>query len=159
MRRALSHALAATAAAVTVIREEAVATTSDTLRWVPCSEKKAASPRLECSTLEVPLDYRDKALDSYDPIGFAPRGVGRSTPVTCDLTPAQRNRGNLPPYVHTAARARSGRPSGASRRCASVTGARRTCSWRRTSAIPEHRRPAPFAGPRLRGAAQQVTGE
>ena len=114
---------------------------------------KAASPRLECSTLEVPLDYRkpdgrqieiaisrlaskkpskrrgvlltnpggpgvaglgypaalaaaklpQKVLDSYDVIGFDPRGVGRSTPVTCDLTPEQQSRGNFPPYAHTAA--------------------------------------------------------
>ncbi|MFD5037137.1 alpha/beta hydrolase [Streptomyces sp. NPDC087894] len=135
------------------------ATTPDTVRWGPCSEKSAASPgeaassRLECSTLEVPLDYRNPdgrqidvaisrlasekpsqrrgvlltnpggpgisglgypvalaasglpqdVLDSYDVIGFDPRGTGRSTPVTCDLTQAQRNRGNLPPYAHTAA--------------------------------------------------------
>lgn len=162
MRRTSSLALAATAvvataAAVTAIPEESVATTPDPVRWGPCSEKKAASrapsPRLECSTLEVPLDYRNpdgrqieiaisrlasrepskrrgvlltnpggpgipglgypavlaasglpqKVLDSYDVIGFDPRGTGRSTPVTCDLTPAQRNRGNLPPYAHTAA--------------------------------------------------------
>ncbi|MFI1170040.1 alpha/beta hydrolase [Streptomyces melanogenes] len=42
-------------------------------------------------------------LDSYDVIGFDPRGVGRSTPVTCDLTPQQQARGNFPPYAHTAA--------------------------------------------------------
>ncbi|MEU9338471.1 alpha/beta hydrolase [Streptomyces sp. NPDC048290] len=42
-------------------------------------------------------------LDSYDVIGFDPRGVGRSTPVTCDLTPRQQARGNFPPYAHTAA--------------------------------------------------------
>jgi len=162
MHRTLSLALAATAVvstavAVTAFPEESVAATPDTVRWGPCSEKKAAppaaSPRLECSTLEVPLDYRDpdgrqieiaisrlaskdpskrrgvlltnpggpgisglgypavlaasglpqKVLDSYDVIGFDPRGTGRSTPVTCDLTPEQRNRGNLPPYAHTAA--------------------------------------------------------
>ncbi|CDR08605.1 alpha/beta hydrolase [Streptomyces iranensis] len=174
--------VAATAVALTVIPEVSVATpdtaatTQDTVRWGPCSEKadsarkaaspskaasadkaasarKAASSRLECSTLKVPLDYRDpggrqieiaisrlasekpsqrrgvlltnpggpgitglgypavlaasklpqKVLDSYDVIGFDPRGVGRSTQVTCDLTPAQRSRGNLPPYAHTAA--------------------------------------------------------
>ncbi|GAB3443392.1 alpha/beta hydrolase [Actinophytocola sediminis] len=42
-------------------------------------------------------------LDAYDVIGFDPRGVGHSTPVTCDLTPAQAARGTLPPYAHTAA--------------------------------------------------------
>ncbi|MFI9168034.1 alpha/beta hydrolase [Streptomyces lincolnensis] len=161
--RTLSLALAATAVAATVIPDEA-ATTADIVRWGPCSPKaaspgkaaslgRAASPRLECSTLEVPLDHRDpdgrqieiaisrlasenpsqrrgvlltnpggpgisglgypfalaasklpqKVLDSYDVIGFDPRGTGRSAPVTCDLTPAQRDRGNLPPYAHTAA--------------------------------------------------------
>ncbi|WP_372350857.1 alpha/beta hydrolase [Streptomyces sp. KL116D] len=42
-------------------------------------------------------------LDSYDVIGIDPRGVGRSTPVTCDLTPQQQDRGNFPPYAHTSA--------------------------------------------------------
>ncbi|MFE1735217.1 alpha/beta hydrolase [Streptomyces bacillaris] len=44
-----------------------------------------------------------EVLDSYDIIGFDPRGVGRSTPVTCDLTEEQQWRGNFPPYAHTAA--------------------------------------------------------
>ncbi|MFE2443342.1 alpha/beta hydrolase [Streptomyces sp. NPDC059426] len=166
MRRTLSLALAATAVAATSLAATAIpgvpvaAATPDTVRWGPCSEKaasshleKAISSRLECATLEVPLDYRDpdgrqieiaisrlasekpsqrrgvlltspggpgitglgypavlaasglprKVLDSYDVIGFDPRGVGRSTPVTCDLTPEQQQRGNLPPYAHTAA--------------------------------------------------------
>ncbi|WP_121750947.1 alpha/beta hydrolase [Streptomyces sp. E2N166] len=158
MHRTLSLALATTAVAVTAIPGVAVAATPDSVQWGPCSEKaavaeKAALPRLECSTLEVPLDYRDpdgrqieiaisrlaskvpsqrrgvlltspggpgitglgypavlagsglpqEVLDSYDVIGFDPRGVGRSTPVTCDLTPEQQARGNVPPYAHTAA--------------------------------------------------------
>ncbi|GGK98298.1 alpha/beta hydrolase [Streptomyces flaveus] len=161
-KKTLSVALAVTvvtvtAAALTVTPGVSVATpdtvaTPNTLRWGPCSEK-ADSPRLECSTLEVPLDYRNpggrqieiaisrlasedpsqrrgvlltnpggpgitglgypavlaasklpqEVLDSYDVIGFDPRGTGRSAPVTCDLTLAQRNRGNLPPYAHNAA--------------------------------------------------------
>ncbi|MFD5028031.1 alpha/beta hydrolase [Streptomyces sp. NPDC058373] len=44
-----------------------------------------------------------KVLDSYDVIGFDPRGVGRSTPVSCELTEKQQNRGNFPSYAHTAA--------------------------------------------------------
>ncbi|MGW2210721.1 alpha/beta hydrolase [Streptomyces sp. NPDC001781] len=153
MRRTLSLALAAaTAAALTAIPGSSSATTRDTVRWGPCP-KNVASPRLECSTLEVPLDYRDpdgrqieiaisrlasenpsqrrgvlltnpggpggtgldypallagsglprKVLDSYDVIGFDPRGVGRSTPVTCALAPEQQARRNFPPYAHTAA--------------------------------------------------------
>ena len=39
--------------------------------------------------------------DAYDLIGIDPRGVGRSTPVTCDLTPEQIIRGNIPPYAVT----------------------------------------------------------
>ena len=160
MRRTLSLALAATAVAAATAMPgvsvaatpDTVAATPDTVRWGPCPEDVAA-PRLECSTLDVPLDYRDpdgrqieiaisrlasqkpsqrrgvlltnpggpggtglnypavlaasklpqEVLDSYDLIGFDPRGVGRSTPVTCDLTPEQQVRGNFPTYAHTAA--------------------------------------------------------
>ncbi len=42
-------------------------------------------------------------LDSYDVIGFDPRGIGKSTPVTCDLTPSQQATGNIPPYAKNAA--------------------------------------------------------
>jgi pimeloyl-ACP methyl ester carboxylesterase len=42
-------------------------------------------------------------LDSYDVIGFDPRGIGKSTPVTCDLTPTQQAPGNIPPYPRDAA--------------------------------------------------------
>ncbi|MEV6906015.1 alpha/beta hydrolase [Amycolatopsis sp. NPDC051071] len=42
-------------------------------------------------------------LDSYDVIGFDPRGLGHSTPVTCDLTPEQQAVGNVPPYARNAA--------------------------------------------------------
>ncbi|MFC9990842.1 alpha/beta hydrolase [Streptomyces globisporus] len=41
-----------------------------------------------------------QVLDTYDLIGMDPRGVGRSTPVTCDLTPAQLKRGAYPAYAH-----------------------------------------------------------
>ncbi|RSM78096.1 hydrolase [Amycolatopsis sp. WAC 01375] len=51
----------------------------------------------------VDLGLPQSILDSYDIIGFDPRGVGRSTPVTCDLTPEQQNRGNIPPYARDAA--------------------------------------------------------
>ncbi|MCS7483784.1 alpha/beta hydrolase [Umezawaea endophytica] len=48
------------------------------------------------------LGLPQSVLDTYDIIGFDPRGVGRSTPVTCDLTPEQQSRGNIPPYAHNA---------------------------------------------------------
>ncbi|ONK14381.1 alpha/beta hydrolase [Streptomyces sp. MP131-18] len=156
MHRTLPLALALTAtaaaAAATLTPGVPAAATPDTVRWGPCPEE-VASPRLECSTLEVPLDYRDpdgrqidiaisrlaseepsqrrgvlltnpggpgatgldypavlagsglpqEVLDSYDLIGFDPRGVSNSTPVTCDLTPEQQKRGAFAPYAHTAA--------------------------------------------------------
>jgi pimeloyl-ACP methyl ester carboxylesterase len=114
--------------------------------WGPCPAGAFPVPDLECTTLKVPLDYRNpdgreidvavsrlpsknpekrrgvlltnpggpggagldypqilklvklpqSVLDEYDVIGFDPRGVGHSTPVTCDLTPAQMAIGNLP---------------------------------------------------------------
>ncbi|MEU6768041.1 alpha/beta hydrolase [Streptomyces sp. NPDC046853] len=157
MRRNLSLTLVTTAlvtatmaAATAVPGVSSAAATPDTVRWGPCP-KDIATPRLECSTLQVPLDYRHpdgrtidiaisrlpsekpsqrrgvlltdpggpggaglnypavlaasglpkKVLDSYDVIGFDPRGVGRSAPVTCDLTSEQQERGNFPPYAHT----------------------------------------------------------
>ncbi|MEU0135921.1 alpha/beta hydrolase [Streptomyces sp. NPDC006296] len=42
-----------------------------------------------------------KVQDAYDLIGFDPRGVGRSTPVTCDLTSEQLE--HRPVYARTAA--------------------------------------------------------
>jgi pimeloyl-ACP methyl ester carboxylesterase len=151
MRRTLSAALAVTAVLATTATATATAT-AEGVRWGACPEGVAA-PRLECSTLEVPLDYRDPGgrrieiaisrlasenparrrgvlftnpggpggeglgypallassgmpeavLDTYDIIGFDPRGVGRSTPVTCELTPEQQTRGAFAPYAHTAA--------------------------------------------------------
>ncbi|WP_410648208.1 alpha/beta hydrolase [Amycolatopsis sp. cmx-4-54] len=41
-------------------------------------------------------------LDTYDIIGFDPRGIGHSTPVTCDLKPEQQV-SNVPPYARDAA--------------------------------------------------------
>ncbi|WP_399937316.1 alpha/beta hydrolase [Streptomyces sp. BBFR25] len=67
-----------------------------------------------------------KVLDSYDIIGFDPRGVGHSTPVTCNLTQEQQWRGNFPPYAHTAADVtREARPA---RKIAEQCGSSRT-AW------------------------------
>jgi pimeloyl-ACP methyl ester carboxylesterase len=46
--------------------------------------------------IKLPANVRD----AYDVIGFDPRGVGHSAPVTCDLTPAQKAFGNFPRYVN-----------------------------------------------------------
>lgn len=150
MRRTLPVALVATALLTTAVPAGSAA--AQALAWGPCPEGVAA-PRLECSTLEVPLDHRDpggerieiavsrlaaespaerrgvlltnpggpgggglgypallagsglprEVLDSYDVIGFDPRGVGRSTPVTCELTPEQQARGAFASYAHTSA--------------------------------------------------------
>lgn len=167
MRRSLSLALTAAALAVTALPASASSSAPSSasassmsftdaapgaLRWGPCPEGVVA-PRLQCSTLDVPLDHRDPhgrqievavsrlpsehpskrrgvlltnpggpggsgltypailaasglpqdVLDSYDIIGFDPRGVGRSTPVTCDLTEKQQWRGSFPKYAYTAA--------------------------------------------------------
>jgi pimeloyl-ACP methyl ester carboxylesterase len=118
----------------------------DSLSWGPCPQP---APGLECTTLDVPLDYRDKdgrtieiaisrlrstnpqqrrgvlltntggpggegltfpaimrdnlgvpkeVLDRYDVIGMDPRGVGQSTPVTCELTQAEHPT-NIPLYA------------------------------------------------------------
>ncbi|MFZ3572815.1 alpha/beta hydrolase [Streptomyces sp. BH097] len=155
---------------LTATPDTAEASSGDTLRWGPCaknpkgpegprkSRKSTGSgqdpaSRMECATLQVPLDYGDpdgrqidiavsrlasekpakrrgvllvnpggpgitslgypyalattglpqEVQDSYDLIGFDPRGVGRSTQVTCDLTEKQQAHGNIPPYTHDAA--------------------------------------------------------
>ncbi|GHH39169.1 alpha/beta hydrolase [Lentzea cavernae] len=150
MRRTLPVALAATALLATAVPAGSAA--AQTLTWGACPEGVAA-PRLECSTLEVPLDHRrpggerieiaisrlasenpakrrgvlltnpggpggggldypallaatglpKDVLDSYDVIGFDPRGVGHSTPVTCELTAEQQARGAFAAYAHTPA--------------------------------------------------------
>ncbi|MFJ9388572.1 alpha/beta hydrolase [Nocardioides sp. NPDC101246] len=51
----------------------------------------------------VAMGLPQSVRDSYDVIGFDPRGIGRSTPVTCDLTAEQQVTGNIPPYALDAA--------------------------------------------------------
>lgn len=132
-------------------KSPAMSTAAATLTWGKCPADVTGAG-LQCSTLEVPLDYRkadgrtieiaisrlvskhsDKrrgilltnsggpggaglafpgvlrdmglpksVLNTYDVIGIDPRGVGHSTPVTCDLTPEQAI-SNIPPYARTAA--------------------------------------------------------
>jgi pimeloyl-ACP methyl ester carboxylesterase len=173
MRKTLSTALAATVVATMVLPGVSAAAPSapETPRWGPCPEGVTA-PGLECSTIEVPLDYREpdgrqidiaisrlasnntekrrgvlltnpggpgagglehpavlaaaglprEVLDSYDLIGFDPRGVANSTPLTCELTDEQIARGNFPPYTHDAAdvAAEAPRARDIARRCANA---------------------------------------
>ncbi|GAB2604195.1 alpha/beta hydrolase [Kribbella endophytica] len=123
------------------------------VEWAPCPPDVLQYVPLECSKLEVPLDYRKpdgrkielalsrlaskdpakrrgilltnpggpgftgrdypgylaragtakEVLDAYDVIGVDPRGSGASTPVSCDLTPAQQLHGAFAKYAHSAA--------------------------------------------------------
>ncbi|MBN6039266.1 alpha/beta hydrolase [Amycolatopsis sp. 195334CR] len=145
MRRSLAAALAV--ASVVVLAPQAQAAPR-AVEWAPCAD----TPTLLCTTLTVPLDYRNpggerielaisklpstkpaqrrgvlllnpggpggsglgmpaglaaaglpvSVLDTYDLIGFDPRGVGQSSPVTCDLRPDQIA-SNVPPYAKDAA--------------------------------------------------------
>ncbi|MFJ4832016.1 alpha/beta hydrolase [Streptomyces sp. NPDC088747] len=49
------------------------------------------------------LGLPKEVVDSYDLIGFDPRGAGHSSPVSCNLTPQQQERGAFPAYARTAA--------------------------------------------------------
>lgn len=152
-RSVLSRIGALTVAAVTlaVLVPATASAASSSPEWGPCPEDVAA-PGVQCTTLKVPLDYRNpggptidiavsklastkpakrrgvmlmnpggpggpgltmpdglraagmpsSVLDAYDLIGFDPRGIGRSTPVTCDLKPEQLV-SNVPPYARDAA--------------------------------------------------------
>lgn len=154
MRKTWSMALAIAVLAVAAASQAGASPAGalpETVKWGSCPED-AAAPGLECSTIKVPLDYKDPGgkqidiaisrlaskkpaqrrgvlltnpggpsaglkfpadlataklpqgvLDSYDLIGFDPRGIGHSTPVTCDLTPEQSAVGNVPPYARDAA--------------------------------------------------------
>jgi pimeloyl-ACP methyl ester carboxylesterase len=55
-------------------------------------------PGLDLPAALARIGWPKSVLDTYDVIGFDPRGIGHSTPVTCDLTPAQL-RSNVPPYA------------------------------------------------------------
>ncbi|MEA5362479.1 alpha/beta hydrolase [Amycolatopsis sp., V23-08] len=146
----LAAAIAAVAATALAPSASAAPSPPDPLKWGSCPAAAYPTPDLQCTTLKVPLDYRDpdgrkidilvsrmpskhpekrrgvlltnpggpgvagwdfpqyltlpglpaplpqSVRDAYDVIGFDPRGVGHSTPVTCDLTPEQQAIGNLP---------------------------------------------------------------
>ncbi len=49
------------------------------------------------------LGMPQSVLDAYDVIGMDPRGIGYSSPSTCDLTEEQMAAGSVPPYAVTPA--------------------------------------------------------
>ncbi|MFF4752093.1 alpha/beta hydrolase [Streptomyces sp. NPDC002514] len=153
MRKSFSLLLAVAAMALAGVPQASATTPPTTVTWGPCPAD-VTLPGLECSTVEVPLDYRhpegrkieiaisrlaskkperrrgvlltnpggpggtgldfpalltlgdslpQSVRDTYDVIGFDPRGVGHSAPVTCDLTEEQKARGNFPPPPNTPA--------------------------------------------------------
>ncbi|MDX3660012.1 alpha/beta hydrolase [Streptomyces sp. ID05-26A] len=153
MRKTLLMSLVVSVMGAGVLPVAATPVPPRTLSWSPCPEDVGA-PGLECSTLQVPLNYYDpngrkieiavsrlasknpaqrrgvlltnpggpgaspaldfpfglkeaglpqSVLDAYDVIGFDPRGVGRSTPVTCGLTPEQTKYGPHPSYADNGA--------------------------------------------------------
>ena len=78
--------------------------------------------------LSFPAALRDGGmpqgvLDAYDVIGVDPRGIGRSTPITCDLSEEQQYAGSVPPYAVTPAdvRKRAGEVEQIARQCASAS--------------------------------------
>lgn len=52
---------------------------------------------------QAPWNLPQSVRDSYDLIGFDPRGVAHSTPVHCGLTQEQQNHGNFPDYANSPA--------------------------------------------------------
>ena len=69
------------------------------------------------SGLSLPADIQDlgapaSLLDSYDIIGMDPRGVGRSTPVSCGFTTDQEYLSNIPLWAEDSAAVEHDRQGG-----------------------------------------------
>ncbi|MFC9256769.1 alpha/beta hydrolase [Amycolatopsis thailandensis] len=173
-RSVLSKIGTLTAAVVTtaVLVPASASAAAGALDWEACPD----APTLQCTTLKVPLDYRNpggktidiavsklastkpakrrgvmltnpggpggpgltmpeslraagmpaSVLDAYDIIGFDPRGIGHSTPVTCDLKPEQLV-SNVPPYARDAA--------AVAERATQVAGVAKQCGESKTAGI------------------------
>ncbi|MFD5092172.1 alpha/beta hydrolase [Amycolatopsis thailandensis] len=173
-RSVLSRIGTLTAAVVTtaVLVPASASAAAGALDWEACAD----APTLQCTTLKVPLDYRNpggktidiavsklastkpakrrgvmltnpggpggpgltmpeslraagmpaSVLDAYDIIGFDPRGIGHSTPVTCDLKPEQLV-SNVPPYARDAA--------AVAERATQVAGVAKQCGESKTAGI------------------------
>ncbi|MFI7324995.1 alpha/beta hydrolase [Streptomyces rubiginosohelvolus] len=61
------------------------------------------APGLDYPALLAASGLPKSVLDTYDVIGLDTRGVGHSTPVTCDQTKPQLQRGAFPAYAHSSA--------------------------------------------------------
>ncbi len=182
MRKTLAVAVAAATVVTALVPGTSQAESSD-LKWGACpadvSPGFPVPPGMQCTTLKVPLDYRNPSgrkidiavsrlaskkpdqrrgvllvnpggpsaglgypatlvaaklpqsvLDQYDVIGFDPRGIGHSTPVTCDLTAEQQLYGNIPPYAKSAA--------DVAERAAKVQQIAKQCWSSKTSALLPH---------------------
>ncbi|WP_460658590.1 alpha/beta fold hydrolase, partial [Kribbella italica] len=58
---------------------------------------------LDFPGLLAALGLPKSVLDTYDLIGMDPRGIGRSTPVSCGFTAEQERRGLFAKYAHSSA--------------------------------------------------------
>ncbi|GAA1274458.1 alpha/beta hydrolase [Saccharothrix xinjiangensis] len=68
--------------------------------------------------------------DAYDVIGVDGRGIGHSTPVTCDLTQEQQYAGSVPPYAVT--------PADVRKRAEEVRDVARRCTTSSTADLLPH---------------------
>lgn len=78
-------------------------TKPDKRRGVLLTNPGGPAPGQNYPAFLVATGLPQSVRDAYDVIGFDPRGIGKSTPVTCDLTPEQQAAGNIPPYAKNAA--------------------------------------------------------
>ncbi|ONI74018.1 hydrolase [Kribbella sp. ALI-6-A] len=78
-------------------------TKPDKRRGVLLTNPGGPSPGQNYPAFLVAMGLPQSVRDAYDVIGMDPRGMGRSTPVTCDLTVQQQAAGNVPPYARNAA--------------------------------------------------------
>jgi pimeloyl-ACP methyl ester carboxylesterase len=85
--------------------------------------------------LTFPAELKDlgmpqTVLDAYDVIGVDPRGVGQSTPVTCDLNAEQQQQGMAPPWAAG--------PADVAKRAAEVKVIARQCQTSDTASLLPH---------------------
>lgn len=78
-------------------------TKPDKRRGILLTNPGGPAPGQNYPAFLVAMGLPQSVRDAYDVIGFDPRGIGKSTPVTCDLTPEQQAAGNIPPYAKNSA--------------------------------------------------------